>query len=466
MQIQFWGAARTVTGSMHLLTINGKRLLLDCGLYQGKRELANERNSHLPFEPKSIDAVILSHAHMDHSGVLPVLTKSGFGGHIHCTSATRDLSAVMLRDSARIQESDAQYLNQHNAERGLPQIKPLYVEADATAALQQFTTVEYHRTFEPIPGTRVTFQDAGHILGSALVSLDYEEGRVKRRLVFTGDLGRKRLPILRDPELIDQADVLITEGTYGGRHHAPIADVSAELAKIVIATYERKGIMVIPAFAVGRTQDLVYDLHQLIDKKQIPDQPIYVDSPLAMNVTNVFRTHPECFDEETRTFIDADPDGDAFGFKRLTYVRDTQASKDLNERHEPCIIISASGMCEAGRVLHHLKHRIGDPRNTILFVGYQAENTLGRKILDGLKRVRIFGEEFEVKADIQKIDGYSGHGDHDDLINFPRNMSRKPTRTFIVHAEMEAALALQTGLKGVGVKDAVIPERGDTAIID
>ena len=466
MQIQFWGAARTVTGTMHLLTINGRRLLLDCGLYQGKRDEANERNSQLPFDAKSIDACVLSHAHMDHSGTLPVLTKSGFEGHIYCTSATRDLAAVMLRDSAHIQESDAEYLNKRRAEEGRPPIKPIYTEADAMHAIQHFVAFEYHRTFEPIPGVRVTFRDAGHILGSAEVVIDYEENKKKRRLVFTGDLGRKHLPILRDPESVEETDILITEGTYGGRQHAPIEDARGELAQIIVDSYERKGIVIIPAFAVGRTQEVVYDLQHLVNENRIPDLPVYVDSPLAMNVTEVFRMHPECYDDEIRKFIDTDPDGNAFGWPRMTYVRDTEASKALNDRQEPSVIIAASGMCEAGRVLHHLKHHIEDPHTTVLFVGYQAENTLGRKILDKWERVKIFGEEFEVRAQVKKLEGYSGHGDHNDLVGFAREMIRRPARTFVVHAEMEAAQALQKGLQGIGLKDVTIPDRGDKVIIE
>jgi metallo-beta-lactamase family protein len=466
MQIQFWGAARTVTGSMHLLTINGRRLLLDCGLFQGKRDLANERNANLPFDPKSIDAVVLSHAHMDHSGVLPVLTKNGFEGHIYCTSATRDLAGVMLRDSAHIQESDAAYLNKRNLDRGRPLVKPIYTETDATHALKHFVAYEYHRPFEPLPGVHVTFRDAGHILGSAEVIIDYEENRKQRRLVFTGDLGRKHLPILRDPETVDRADVLITEGTYGGRRHAPIEDVRDELAQIIAATYERQGIVIVPAFAVGRTQEIVYDLQRLVADNRIPRLPIYVDSPLAINVTEVFRLHPECYDDEIRAFIDTDPDGDAFGFSMLTYVRSTEKSKELNESQQPAVIVAASGMCEAGRVLHHLKHHIEDPRATILFVGYQAENTLGRKILDGQDPVRILGEEYRVRAQVKKLEGYSGHGDHDDLIGFAREMVKRPDKTFIVHAELEAAQALQAGLQKIGLPNVAIPDRGDRVLIE
>ena len=466
MQVQFWGAARTVTGSMHLLTINGKRLLLDCGMFQGRREEANKRNSELPFDPKSVDACVLSHAHMDHAGVLPVLTRSGYGGAIYTTSASRDLSAVMLRDSAHIQEGDAKYLNKRNAERGLPAIKPIYTEGDAVKCLQHFVAYEYHRTFEALPGVRVTFRDAGHILGSAEVIVDYEENQKKRRLVFTGDLGRRSLPILRDPESVDQTHILITEGTYGGRFHDPIEDTRDQLAQIIIKAHERNGVLIIPAFAVGRTQDIVYDMQRLVAENRIPDIPVYVDSPLATNVTEIFRLHPECYDEEILEYINADPDGNAFGWPRLRYVRTADESKALNDSKESCVIIAASGMCEAGRVLHHLKHHIGDPNTTVLFVGYQAENTLGRKILDGWQRVKIFGDEYDVRAQIKKIGGYSGHGDHNDLVGFANNLLEKPLRTFIVHAEMDAAEKLQASLKAIGLPDVVIPNRGDSVIID
>src|SRR5512143_1648925 len=466
MQIQFWGAAKTVTGSMHLLTINGQRLLLDCGMFQGKRDLANERNSQLPFDAKAIDACVLSHAHMDHSGTLPVLTKSGFDGHIYCTSASRDLCSVMLRDSAHIQESDAIYLNKRNAERSQPFIKPIYTEGDVVKCLQHFVAIEYHRAFEPIPGVRVTFRDAGHILGSAEVVIDFEENKQKRRLVFTGDLGRRHLPILRDPEDVERADILITEGTYGGRFHDPIEDTRGQLAQLIVETYERQGVLIIPSFAVGRTQDIVYDMQRLVSEKRIPDIPVYVDSPLATNVTEIFRLHPERYDEEILEYINTDPDGNAFGWPRLRYVRTADESKALNESRETCVVISASGMCEAGRVLHHLKHHIGDPRATVLFVGYQAENTLGRKILDGNEAVKIFGDEYDVRAQNKRIGGYSGHADHNALVGFAYNMVSKPARTFIVHAEADAAEKLQKALQGIGLKDVAIPDRGDKVVIE
>ena len=461
MEIRFWGAARTVTGSMHLLTIDGKRLLLDCGMYQGKRSEAYDRNKRLPFDAASIDACILSHAHIDHSGNLPTLVKSGFRGNIYATPATRDLCSAMLLDSAHIQESDVKFVNKRRAEKGEPPFKPLYTMPDAIQALKQFVSVGYHRPFEPLPGVRATFRDTGHILGSAMVFLDVEENGRQRRVVFSGDLGRKGLPILRDPEHVDRADVLITEGTYGGRFHKPIEDAKDDLAEIISRTVERGGLILVPAFAVGRTQELVYDLHQLCEAKRLPEIPLFVDSPLATNVTEIFRRHPDVYDSETLDFM-ADLDGrDPFGFSRLTYVRDAEASKALNDRDEPAVIIAPSGMCEGGRILHHLRHHVGDARNTVLFAGFQAEHTLGRRLMDGHKRVKIFGDEHDVDAEIVKLEGYSAHGDHNDLVGFARSMSPHPGQTFIVHAELEAAEALRAALVGTGFQNVAIPDRGD-----
>jgi metallo-beta-lactamase family protein len=465
MDIHFWGAARTVTGSMHLITINNKQLLLDCGMYQGKRSEAYDRNKKLPFDAKSIDACILSHAHIDHSGVLPILVKSGYRGDIYATSATRDLCAAMLLDSARIQESDVRFVNKRRAQKGELPFSPLYTQDDAVETLTHFVAVEYHRPFEPLPGVQAMFRDSGHILGSAMVILDLDERGRKRRVVFSGDLGRKNLPILRDPEAVERADVLITEGTYGGRTHKPIEDTRADLASIISRTIERGGLVIVPSFAVGRAQELVYDLHQLVEANQLPDVPIYVDSPLAIDVTEVFRRHPEVYDRETLDFINELNGRDPFGFSRLTYVRDAERSKALNDRKDPAVIIAASGMCEAGRVLHHLTHHIGDPRNTVLFVGYQAENTLGRKLLDGDKVVKIFGDEYDVRAERLKLEGYSAHADHNGLIGFAHNMAHKPEQTFIVHAEMESAQALRQGFVKIGLENVSIPDRGEIAEI-
>ena len=462
MQLTFLGATRTVTGSMHLVEANGARLLLDCGLFQGRRKETYERNLSFPFEPATIDAVILSHAHIDHSGNIPNLVKQGFQGPIWCTSATRDLCAAMLRDSGAIHEQDVAYVNKHRQRQGLPPVEPLYTRQDAEASLPHFVTIGYGRPFAVAPGVRLTFLDAGHILGSAITVLDIEEKGQARRLVFSGDLGRPGLPILRDPEKVRQADVLIMESTYGNRTHESREEAERTLRRVINDTYRRRGKVVIPAFAVGRTQELVYALHRLADAHKIPDLPVFVDSPLAVNVTEIFRLHPECYDEEMREFLNSDHQRDPFGFRRLRYIRNVEDSKALNFRQDSAVIISASGMCEAGRILHHLKNTIGDPANTVLFVGFQAEHTLGRRILDGQERVRIFGEEHLVRADVESIEGYSAHADQGELLGWVQGFDRQRLRqVFLVHGEEEAALVLAEGVRALGVRDVRVPERGE-----
>ncbi|HUS75787.1 MAG TPA: MBL fold metallo-hydrolase [Methanothrix sp.] len=408
MILQFVGAAQSVTGSMHLVEANGHRVLLDCGMVQGKRQEARKLNSQFPFDVKTIDGVVLSHAHIDHTGRLPLLVKIGFDGSVFSTSATHDLCSAMLRDSALLQESDIRFVNKLNAEKGLPATEPLYALQDATSSLRLFRTLEYGRGLEILPGIRLTFRDAGHILGSASVVLELtevqEDGAEKMTtLAFTGDLGRKGAAVVRDPDILDRADVLITESTYGGRHHGPMGGAKEKLAKIVSDTAHKGGLLIIPAFAVGRTQDVVYHLHELMQAEQVPSMPVYVDSPLATNITEIFRQHPESYDEETEQLLLQDGGEDPFGFDMLKYTRSTEESKRLNNLKRPAIIISASGMLEGGRVLHHLRRNIGDPKTTVLFVGYQAENTLGRKLLQGDKIVRIFGEEHEVRAKMEEI---------------------------------------------------------------
>ena len=462
MKLQFWGAAETVTGSMHLVEVNGQRILLDCGTFQGKRREARERNERFPFDVKTIDAVVLSHAHIDHSGNLPTLVKAGYRGSIFSTSATRDLCSAMLRDSAAIQESDARFVSKLNAEKGLPPVEPLYTIQDALDTLRLFHTVEYDRPSDVLSGVRLTYRDAGHILGSASVALEVKEASRATWLAFTGDVGRKGAAILRDPQVIERADVLLTESTYGGRYHGPMNAARDKLAQVVRETLKRGGLLIIPAFAVGRTQDLVYHLHQLFESNALPAMPVYVDSPLAINVTEVFRLHPECYDEETHQHMLHDHHKEPFGFARLVYVRDAEDSKRLNDLKEPAIIMSASGMCEAGRVLHHLRHHIDDPRTTVLFVGYQAQNTLGRKLVEGEKRVRIFGEEHDVNARIETIDGYSAHADESELLEFIGAIPQRPRRVFVVHGEPEATQAMSAGLRGLGLPDVTVPERGQT----
>lgn len=464
MILQFLGAAQAVTGSMHLVEANGHRVLLDCGMVQGRRQESRKLNSEFPFDVKTIDAVVLSHAHLDHTGRLPVLVKKGFDKSVFSTSATRDLCGAMLRDSASLQEMDAKYVNRINKESGLPFIKPLYTIHDVTTSLCLFQTVEYRRPLEILPGIRLTFNNAGHILGSATVTLEITEGRDEKKtttLGFTGDLGRKGAAVVRNPEIFNRVDVLITESTYGGRSHGPMNEAKEKLARIVSETAQKGGLLIIPAFAVERTQDVVYHLHELMESKQIPSMPVYVDSPLATNVTEIFRQHPECYDEETEQLLRQDGGKDPFGFNMLKYTHSTEDSKKLNDLRRPAIIISASGMCEGGRVLHHLRRNIGDPKTTVLFVGYQAENTLGRKLLQGDKIARIYGEEYEIRATMEEVDGYSAHADEGELLEFIAAIPNRPEYAFVVHGEPDAAKAMAAGLSKLGIHNVIIPARGE-----
>jgi len=462
MRLQFYGAAGNTTGSMHVLDFEGFRILLDCGLYQGRRQEYYDRNLNFPFPPESIHSVLLSHAHIDHSGNLPNLVKQGFKGTVFTTTATQDLCGAMLRDSAHIQEKDVEFVNKKRAKRGEPPVAPLYTMADADASLFHFNGIHYHRVFHVLRDLRCAYYDAGHILGSALTVIDARANGATRRVVYTGDLGRFNLPILRDPEVPTEVDTLIIESTYGGRRHSDIAQVEQQLAEIVRRVVDRHGKIIIPSFSVGRSQELVYSLHNLSKRGELPEIPVYVDSPLAVNATEIFRHHQECFDEETRAMILLHED--PFGFDRLEYVRSVQRSKELNDLRQPCIIISASGMCEAGRILHHLRNNVGDKRNLILFIGFQAENTLGRRLVDHQPVVRIFGEEQVVRAEVERLDAFSAHADSAELINFVQlvvHRSRDLRRIFIVHGEPDQSAALadriayETGIK------AVIPQRGE-----
>jgi metallo-beta-lactamase family protein len=467
MKLTFWGAAREVTGSMHQLTVADRCYLLDCGEYQGHRKEAAERNKHFPFPCANVSAVMLSHAHIDHSGNLPLLVKNGFRGPIYTSAATADLCRPMLEDSASLQEHDAAFLNKRRMRRkslnvaGIPPngpVEPLYTTEDAEATFPLFHTVPLHTPTEVGPGLVYQSFEAGHIFGSTTMLLALESGGRKVRLGFTGDLGRPGLPIIRDPEPMPQPDFLIIESTYGNRVHEPIQSVAAKLAEIVNRTYGRGGKIIVPAFAVGRTQQLVLMLHELIDAKAIPRFPIFVDSPLAVNVTEVFRAHPELYDEEARQFLSNH--GDPFGFQLLTYVRDVNQSKALNDLHGPFMIVSASGMCEGGRVLHHLKNNIGDPRNTILLTGYQAENTLGRKIEEQRDEVPIFGEPMRLRAEVQKLDALSGHADREEMLAWMRPIASGLKKVFLVHGEPEQQAAFVTAIRERYGLEAVAPERG------
>ena len=461
MKVQFLGAVRTVTGSMHLLTVNGTRILLDCGLVQGRRKESFERNRNLPFDPKTINTMVLSHAHIDHSGNIPSLVKNGFRGNIFATPATRDLCAAMLRDAGHIQEQDTLYVNKKRARKGQAPLEPLYTVEDATASLDNFVSLGYDRPLPIAPGVTLTFRDAGHILGSAITVLDVEERDQQARLVFSGDLGRPGKPILRDPQPVEDVDYLIIESTYGDRQHPPFERTDEDLKEVVLKTYQRGGKLIIPAFSVGRTQELVYALHRLIKSRDLPELPIFVDSPLSVNVTEVFRLHPECYDEELKAFMADSHHRDPFGFHRLTYVRSVERSKELNFLREPAIIISASGMCEAGRILHHLKNNVEDPRNTILIVGWQAPHTLGRRLVERRPVVKIFGEEYRLKAEVETINGFSAHADRDGLEDYVRQLGpRKLKRVFVVHGEESASLAAAGYFRELGVQDAVVPTPG------
>ncbi len=460
MRLTFWGAARTVTGSMHLVeTEDGARLLLDCGLYQGRRAQARQINSELPFDAASIDAVLLSHAHIDHSGLRPKLHQVGFRGPIFATRATLDLCSAMLRDSAYIQEKDVRYVNKRHRKKGLPLVEPLYDMADAEAVLEQFEGVDYRVPFDPVKGVSVEYRDAGHILGSASMVLTVREGGTERRLGFTGDVGRAERPILRDPQPMADCDWVISESTYGGKTHDPPDQSRIRLQDIVARTAARGGKVIIPAFAVGRTQEIVYILDQLENGGQLPHIPIFVDSPLAVNVTGIYRAHPECYDADLLEYLTTDDD--AFGFGRLTYVRDVEDSKKINTSRIPMVVISASGMCEAGRILHHLKHGVGDPRNTVLIVGYCAPHTLGRRIVERLPEVRIFGDTYRLRAEVEVMNSYSAHADEPEMLRFLGHLDRERLRNvFLVHGDLQRQEALREALEDDGYTGVEIPVRG------
>lgn len=459
MKITFHGAAGTVTGSQHLLEINGKKLLLDCGLFQGKRKESFELNRNGFCKGGDIDCLVLSHAHIDHSGNIPCLVKNGFRGDIIATAATRDLCAVMLMDSAHIQEKDVEYVNRKRARLGQKPFEPLYTKNDAATAMELFLGVNYNRQREILPGVKLTMVDAGHMLGSANVILDIEENGREFRLVFSGDIGRADIPIIKDPTMLTEgADILLMESTYGNRLHPPYPESEKALKRIIEETRQRGGFLLIPAFAVGRTQQLVYALHKLFLRGDIPRMPIYVDSPLATRVTEIFRLHPEVYDTEIREFVLGGDHPNPFGFDRLHYTQTVEDSKTLNASKEPAIIISASGMLEAGRILHHLRHRIASPKNTILITGWQAPNTLGRRLVEGEKTVLIFGDEFPVRAKIEVLSGFSGHADRSGLLAWAGAMTKKPRRTFVIHGEEEGSRALAAGLRNeLGFPQVDIP---------
>jgi metallo-beta-lactamase family protein len=461
MKIKFIGAAREVTGSKHLITTNqGKRLLLDCGMFQGKGLETDGMNRDLMFDPSMIDHIILTHAHIDHAGLIPYMYKLGFRGSVICTNATRDLCAIMLADSAFIQEHDTITFNKRRAKKGLPLVTPIYTQQDATACMALFIGVPHNMKFRIDDNIKVTFTDTGHMLGSGVANIQINENGQIRKISYTGDIGRPADPILAPPQPFPQADILITESTYGDRLHQDVQSAEEELLGVVIDTCVNKGgKLIIPAFSVGRTQEVVYALNNFFNQGRLPKIDIFVDSPLAVNATTVFRMHPECFNKDFAAVLEKDPD--PFGFENLFYITRTEDSKKLNEHKKPCVIISASGMMEAGRVKHHLANNISDPKNTILIVGYCAPMTLGAKIGRGDREVSIHGTVYEVKAEVRKIESYSGHGDYREMIGFlgcqDKNLLQK---TFIVHGEYETQKKYVETLAGEGFKNVEIPSRG------
>ena len=458
MEITFAGAAREVTGSCHLVRVAEKTIALDCGMFQGHRTDADRKNRELPVPTEGLTALVLSHAHIDHAGRLPFLVRHGFAGPIYCTPATRDLCAYMLMDSAVIQEKDAEHL----ARRGKPYVEPLYERRDVSRTMELMVGVAYGREFSVTPNVRAAFVDAGHILGSASVVLDCREDGAKRRLVFSGDIGRWGLPIIRDPVIPGGANTVIMESTYGNRSHPPPEDARGRLATIVSETAARGGRVMIPAFAVGRIQELLYDLHGLYREGRIPRIPIFVDSPLASDVTAVFEMHPDCFDAAEDLVSKVEQ---LFRFDLVKYTRTVDESKALNTLRTPYVVIAASGMAESGRIVHHLAHGAHDPRNTILIVGFQAEHTLGRRIVEKRPMIRVFGEEIPLRASVEVLNGYSAHGDRAELLRWiegVRSQSRDLGAVHLVHGEPEAqdVFANELLMRGMHVTK---PERGSTA---
>lgn len=464
MRITFYGAAGSVTGSMHLVEFDGRRILLDCGLHQGRRSESDALNRDPGLDAASVDSIVLSHAHIDHSGSIPAFVRRGFVGSIHSTSATRDLCALMLADSARIQEGDLQFLNKKRRARNEPELEPVYTPADAAKAMQFFHTSPYYSPIEVSPGITARFIEAGHILGSAQIELTLTMGGRRTVLLYSGDLGRPAMPILRDPDTgASRPDILLMESTYGARRHESGGDAVKKLRNTIRETAANGGRVIIPAFSVGRTQEILYYLRLLRENGSVPRVPVFVDSPMAIDATAIFRLHPECFDEEA---LEAVQGGESpFSFDGLHFLQSVSESRALNDMKGSCIVISASGMCEHGRILHHLRHGVTNPANTILIVGFMARNTLGRAIADGARTVKIFGEKRDMKASVVTIDGFSAHADSEGLFEYASAAGASASRIVLVHGEEEQSGALSERLGGAGFA-CTVPSRTETLVVD
>jgi len=451
---------KEVTGSKHFLSFNGDIIQLDCGMFQGKRQEAYQKNTQLEFSPGDVKAILLSHAHFDHSGALPIMVKNGFNGNIYSTPATRDIANIILFDSAYIQQKDYEYISEKlrkHPDRKLTLYKPLYESLDVIETLRHFITVNYHRPFIPMGSVEAQFYDAGHIPGSSMTLLS-EKDRTK--IGFSGDLGRNKLPILKDPEILPHLDFLILEGTYGDRLHESFDSAKERLKEIVNQTVQKGGKVIIPAFAVERTQELIYILHVLLQEKAIPEIPIYVDSPMAVNATSIFKIHPECFDRETfDQFISFNRD--PFGFENIRYVTSVRESININSDPNPAIIISASGMAENGRILHHLINNIDNDANTLAIVGFMAAHTLGRKLVEHHKEVKIFGKSYKVKATIKTLNAFSAHSDYQEIKEWIQQLDLKRLKTvFLVHGEAKSLINLKSELLSIGINEVIIVESG------
>ncbi|MDP8216531.1 MAG: MBL fold metallo-hydrolase [Candidatus Kaelpia imicola] len=460
ISIKFCGGAQTVTGSMHLISTSKSKILLDCGLFQGRRDEYYKVNSKFTFNLNNIDASVLSHAHIDHCGNIPNLVKQGYRNSVYCTSATKNLCRFMLLDSGYIQGEDIKYVNKINKRRGLPPREPLYTQREARKALKHLRSISYHRNFPLTKDVSLTFYEAGHILGSAIPLIEIKTRRRPIRIAYAVDLGRVDMPLLKNPEIPGDVDYLMIEGTYGNREHSSIKDAEVELANAINKTIKRGGKVIIPSFALERTQIVVFFISQLMRKKKIKKIPIYVDGPLAVNVTDVFRESADYFDVETaKEFLNS---GDPFGYDNVTYVKDVSKSKQLHNVTEPIILISASGMCENGRILHHLKNNIENPKNAIIVIGFMANNTLGKRIVERAKTVRIFGRIYELNAEVITVNAFSSHADKNGLLNYVRGIGKKVKGVFLVHGEIEQLKMLRTDIRKKLNINPQIPAKGDT----